>query len=135
MSANERRISPRKSCSIPIRFRVLPNALHRMTAAEAAGSAKVALRVQPTTGILEGETVNLSERGVYFRSREDVQIGTPLEMYLTIPRELTGRRTEEVRCSARVVHVEPETDRMGRRGVGACVERFEPIASARNWSN
>jgi hypothetical protein len=56
-------------------------------------------------------------------------------MYLTLPRELTGRSAEEVRCSARVVHVESRVDQLGMRGVGAAVERFEPLVAARNWGN
>jgi hypothetical protein len=79
--------------------------------------------------------VNLSERGIYFRSRQRVNVGEPLEMYFTIPRELTGRSAEQVRCSARVVHVEPQADRQGLVGVGAAVERFEPMSSARDWGN
>jgi hypothetical protein len=86
-------------------------------------------------GTIEGESVNLSERGIYFRSRQRVNVGEPLEMYFTIPRELTGRSAEQVRCSARVVHVEPQADRQGLVGVGAAVERFEPMSSARDWGN
>ncbi|HXU48286.1 MAG TPA: PilZ domain-containing protein [Candidatus Binatia bacterium] len=86
-------------------------------------------------GILEGEAVNLSERGIYFRSRENVSIGAPLEIYFRLPRELTGRSAEEVRCSARVVHVEQAESNGGLTGVGATVERFEPISMIRNWHN
>jgi hypothetical protein len=85
-------------------------------------------------GTIEGESVNLSERGIYFRSRQRVCVGEPLEMYFTIPRELTGRGAERVRCSARVVHVEPSADTQGLLGVGAAVERFESMP-ARDWGN
>jgi hypothetical protein len=86
--------------------------------------------------MMEGEALNLSERGVYFTSRETLQVGEPLEMIFTLPRELTGRGPEQVRCTARVVHVDDQTDHQGRRGFGATVERFEPIAVApRNWAN
>ncbi len=82
-----------------------------------------------------GETVNLSERGVYFRSRHAVSVGQPIEMYLTLPRELTGRSPEEVRCSALVVHVEDHADQQGFTGVGASIERFEPVNVGHNWAN
>jgi len=62
-------------------------------------------------------------------------VGEPLEMYFTIPRELTGRTTEHVRCTARVVHVEPRADNQGMLGVGAVVERFEPMSAAHDWGN
>jgi hypothetical protein len=135
MRPSERRISPRKECRIPVRFRVLPNGLHRMAQSDAGGPNRLAVIPRPASGILEGEAVNLSERGILFLSRDDMEVGMPLEMYLTLPRELTGRRSEEVRCSARVVHVESSVDGLGRRGVGACVEKFEPMTAARNWAN
>ena len=61
-------------------------------------------------------------------------MGAELEMYLTLPRELTGRGLEEVKCTARVVHVEERTDAQ-RVGFGAVVDRFEPIVVTRNWAN
>ena len=80
-------------------------------------------------------SLNLSERGVYFTSRETLQVGEPLEMFFTLPRELTGRGPEQVRCTARVVHVESQADHLGVRGIGATVDRFEPVVAARNWAN
>jgi hypothetical protein len=128
MGNKERRIAPRKECTVPLRFRVAKgvDSLARETAGVSA---------RTPFGTIEGESVNLSERGIYFRSRQRVNVGEPLEMYFTIPRELTGRGAEQVRCSARVVHVEPQADRQGLVGVGAAVERFEPMSSARDWGN
>jgi hypothetical protein len=54
---------------------------------------------------------------------------------MTLPRELTGRSPEEVRCSALVVHVEDHADHQGYTGVGASIERFEPVNVTRNWAN
>ena len=127
MGNTERRIAPRKECTVPLRFRVTKDA--DPSARETGASARTPF------GTIEGESVNLSERGIYFRSRHRVNVGEPLEMYFTIPRELTGRSAEQVRCSARVVHVEPQADRQGLVGVGAAVERFEPMSSARDWGN
>ena len=131
MSGKERRISPRKECAVPLRFRIL--------AGNAAADAPLVGARPPVTlisrGILEGEAVNLSERGIYFRSRERVSIGAPLEIYFRLPRELTGRSAEEVRCSARVVHVEQADGAEGFSGIGATVERYEPVTMIRNWHN
>jgi len=129
MGGKERRISPRRECAVPLRFRVTKAADHL------AGDITVTPSGRTSFGTIEGESVNLSERGIYFRSRQRVSVGEPLEMYFTIPRELTGRGAERVRCSARVVHVEPQADTQGLVGVGAAVERFEPMSSARDWGN
>jgi PilZ domain-containing protein len=135
MAGNERRISPRKECSVPVRFRVATNGSSEASESASEGSVAVATKLQTRTGILEGETSNLSERGIAFRSRENLAIGAPLEMYLTLPRELTGRRAEEVRCRARVVHVDSRMDARGQKAFGAVVERFEPVKSTRSWAN
>jgi hypothetical protein len=41
------------------------------------------------------------------RSRPVPEAKAAVEMYLTIPREVTGRMSEPVRCSDRVVHADP----------------------------
>lgn len=141
MSSNERRIAPRKVCVMPIRFRILTNDPAASTKPEFAGSGASMndfrlVRSMPVhLAVLEGETVNLSERGIYFRSQQEVSIGEPLEMYFTLPRELTGRNPEEVRCQARVVHVDKSADHDGIVGVGASIERFVPLGAIRNWDN
>jgi PilZ domain len=135
MSGKERRVSLRKDCIVPVRFRVLPtgrfaaaqDAVDRLDAMDSANPSALAS--------ITGETVNLSERGLYFRSLHNFSVGQPLEIYLTLPRELTGRSPEEVRCSATIVHVEKQADREGFTGVGASVERFEPIKTLQNWAN
>jgi PilZ domain len=131
MSTNERRIAPRKACVVPLRFRVMTRG-HRPNENAVSTHEMRAARASARIGTMEGESVNLSERGIYFKSRERVSIGEPLEMYLTIPRELTGRGAEDVRCRAFVVHVEAQRDTRGMRGVGAAVERFEPVSKVRN---
>lgn len=132
MSGRERRISPRKDCAVPLRFRILASNASVSQVAECGGRTVAAVA---SRGILEGEAVNLSERGIYFRSRERVTIGAPLEIYFRLPRELTGRSAEEVRCSARVVHVEQAESGDELSGIGATVERFEPVKMIRNWHN
>jgi hypothetical protein len=135
MSDRERRTSPRKECTVPLRFRVLANGKNHHAESVRATYETRGAKTSGYFEAIEGEAVNLSERGIYFRSREEVKVGEPIEMYLTLPRELTGRSPEEVRCSARVVHVESRADQLGMRGVGAAVERFEPLVAARNWGN
>jgi hypothetical protein len=147
MANKERRLSARKDCVVQLRFRIARNELevnprpplHTSDATDATDNPKtarnVAVRAPAYLGTLEGESVNLSERGIYFRSRERLSIGEPIELYFTLPRELTGRYIEHVRCSARVVHVEPVVDLEGMIGAGAAVERFEPMSAAHDWGN
>lgn len=138
-SGRERRIAPRKNCIIPVRFRVLASVLATGGFADAMDAAdkfeSLEERKSNVLSAVAGETVNLSERGVYFRSRHAVSVGQPIEMYLTLPRELTGRSPEEVRCSAIIVHVEDHADKQGFTGVGASIERFEPVDEGRSWAN
>lgn len=139
MPGNEHRINPRKICAIPVRFRILANGTGRAMESFAEESGRVATipatKVETKQKILEGEAVNLSERGICFKSREQLEVGTSLEIFLTLPRELTGRRTEEVRCHARIVHVDSQLDLMGKASIGASIERFEPVARWSNWAN
>jgi hypothetical protein len=126
MSGAERRISPRKACVVPVRFRIVAN----------GGRETLGLREVGRNSVThEGEVLNLSENGVYFTSRMKLSVGEPLEMHLTLPRELTGRNPELVRCTARVVHVEDRSDLGGITGIGAIVDRFEAVAATRDWSN
>ena len=135
MSGKERRSSPRKDCAVPLRFRVVTNG-HNAQAAEVAASYGMrGSKALAAAATMEGRALNLSERGLYFTSRESLHVGEPLEMYFTLPDELTGRGPEQVRCTARVVHVDEHVDETGARGIGATVERFEPIAAPRNWAN
>ena len=155
MSNSERRIAPRKVFSIPIRIRPLiseslsvaagSTASRNITSNNVAADASVAVSQMSPAPVgsrparvldkQEGETVNLSERGIYFKTAHKVRIGQALELYFTLPRELTGRSPEPVRCSARVVHVEQHTDERGWTGVGASVEQFEPLQRFRTWDN
>ncbi|HKV04212.1 MAG TPA: PilZ domain-containing protein [Candidatus Acidoferrales bacterium] len=135
MSDRERRISPRKRCVVPLRFRVVMNG-HNVQPEEITANFGIQTSKDSLyAATLEGEALNISERGMYFTSREKLRVGQPLEIYITLPRELTGRSPERVRCSARVVHVDETADPRGMRGIGATVERFEPVLEAREWAN
>lgn len=133
MSAPERRVSPRKECVIPVRFRVLEGAAASDASVRSIETARGAA-THGHFGTMEGKTVNLSERGIYFVSAEKVAVGQALELYFTLPAQLTGREAERVRCCARVVHAE-RLDQVGLTGVGAVVERFEPVPTLRTWDN
>jgi hypothetical protein len=140
MSSKERRIAPRKACAIPIHFRSFTSEYVPAAVGVAAsgGSSRQdrSVKAQPTyQETIVGETFNLSERGIGFKSPLNFSVGESVEMYFTLPRELTGRKPEEVRCNARVVHVDNKMDAQGMKAVGAEVERFEPLNVGRSWEN
>jgi hypothetical protein len=134
MSRNERRNSSRKICALPLRFRVRGE--RHGDREEGTEISSHSLAVSPTVQSAEfvGKALNLSERGVYFTCRETLSVGQSIDMYFTLPTELTGRAPENIRCSAHVVHVD-NGGQTGLRGIGTCVERFEPITAIRDWSN
>jgi hypothetical protein len=70
------------------------------------------------------EALNISRGGFYFASSAPLQVGMPIEVTVRIPGELTGGQTEEMRCTARVVHVKNEAYADGRIGFGAEIVKF-----------
>jgi len=135
MSGKERRISPRRDCMIPLRFRILANVCVAVGKASPGESEDSPRASAGYFGMLDGEAINLSERGIGFKSREKLRVGDHVDLYLTIPRTLTGRGSEQVCCKARVVHVDSQVDLRGLRGFGAVVDRFEAIAAAQSWAS
>lgn len=138
VGAKERRIAPRKTCVVPLRFRVLSGVVGVGVASALPGpmtNPEMAPRwpAPGPMGIQNGQTANISERGIYFTSSMKLSVGDPLEMYFTMPSELTGRGAESVKCDARVVHVDSHAN--GSLGVGAVIDKLEPLEKVRNWAN
>jgi hypothetical protein len=115
MSSSERRLDTRVNISVPLRFRALNN----------PGSTDQA-----------AESENISQRGMYFLTHVPLKIGTPVEVSLRMPPELSGMVASEVKCVARVVHVTPSSAPGGMLGIGLHIERYEARASARErWAS
>lgn len=137
MSAEDRRIVPRKPYTMPVRFVVLSEEL--ALAGNFHGNARVMSElnsgfdraIEPH----QGETFDLSERGIGFKSQQPIRLGQSIELFFTLPTELTGRIPEDVRCTAKVVHVDDRRDPRGLTCVGATIERFERMAPRRSWGN
>jgi Tfp pilus assembly protein PilZ len=115
MESQERRSAPRKNFAVPLRFRTTSTA--------------------NSLDIFEGEIQNVSEHGVFFTTARKMSIGDPLELFFTLPRELTGRSPEPVRCQARIVHVHPQVLNNGRTGIGATIDQFEAEPPSYKWGN
>ena len=134
MSGRERRTSPRKECVVPLRFRVVSNG-HRALAEDIAASYGRGIpRCWLTWHFGRRSSEYFGTRNLFHFARKTA-CGRTAGNVFTLLRELTGRGPELVHCSARVVHVDEATDPRGARGIGATVERFEPVVVARNWAN
>jgi hypothetical protein len=120
--SKERRVAPRKVYTAPVRFRVRRDVFAPAPQRAGARGAQAAATLAPD--VLEGETVNISHLGIYFKSSGHVAFGEELEMSLRLPGELTGRSPVEVRCNARVVHVNASIERGGTSGIGAAISNF-----------
>jgi hypothetical protein len=137
MSSHERRIAPRKSYAIPVRFNVLSEQ-HAMLGVASVATAPAHANAKILTTIplpQQGEIVNLSERGIAFTTRQNLSVGETVEIFFTLPTALTARAPENVRCSARVVRVEEDRDISGMMSIGAAIDRFERTSVSRNWDN
>lgn len=76
-------------------------------------------------------TEDISSRGVYFTSEHECRIGSPVELVIGLPREITPEAELRVHCVGRVVRVDrserqrPRRDQAGRVGIAAVIDRYE----------
>lgn len=105
MPTNERRRAPRKHCAVPLRFRIT--------------------NITDPFEVFEGSTVNVSETGIFFTAEQSLRIGDPVEIFFTLPQELTGRSPERVCCRACIVHVQPAAGESNKTGFGAAISYFQ----------
>jgi hypothetical protein len=88
---------------------------------------RLPLTVRWTTGAAVGETAtesrDVSSRGVYFFLSKNLGEGSPVEILLTLPNEITLAGPVRVRCLGRVQRTEPRDE--GSIGVVAAIERYE----------
>ena len=71
---------------------------------------------------VQGETRDVSFRGLYFLSHANFEIGSKIEFVLTLPKEITLATDVQIQCMGLVVRVEPQAD---RSGVAARIEKYE----------
>jgi hypothetical protein len=75
----------------------------------------------------QAETRDVSFRGLYFWTKEELQTGGAIEFVLTLPKEVTMTRDVNIHCFGRVIRVEPQNK---ARGVAARIERYEFLPSS-----
>jgi PilZ domain len=81
----------------------------------------------PGEGERQGQTRDVSFRGLYFLADADFEPGSEIEFILTLPREITMAGDVHIRCFAEIVRVEPHN---GRRGIAARIDRYEFLPTA-----
>jgi len=70
----------------------------------------------------QGQTRDVSFRGLYFLMDADFEAGSPIEFVLTLPGEITMAGDVHIRCFAQIIRVEPHN---GPRGIAARIDRYE----------
>jgi len=110
MQKEDRRVLPRYQVHIPPRFHAI--GLIEETAEELT------------------ESLNISRRGVYFASQARLRVGTPVELTLRMPREVTGTEAIEARCFGRIIHLQAGLYADGRTCYGVEIEKFASPAFA-----
>jgi PilZ domain-containing protein len=76
----------------------------------------------------EGQTRDISTKGLYFVFDQDLEAGSELDLTLRLPAEITQGTEVLVRASGKVLRIEPRTeDGTTRMGVAAVIERYDII--------
>src|SRR6267143_473741 len=100
MKKLQRHRPPRYLVRIPLRFRLLAS---------------------PEMPDQIAESLNLSARGVSFATRFPLDVGTPIQLYLKVPKEITGKPSPEWRCRGQVIHTRPIESNPGMLLVGVLI--------------
>ncbi len=99
----DRRLAGRYKVKTPLRVRLWKSAVPEQTA----------------------ESVNLSQRGIYFAIDSLLRQGETVEVSFNMPQEIIGEATSEWRCTGHVVRVESLKDPGGKLGVGVQFDCYE----------
>ena len=99
----DRRLAGRYKVKTPLRVRLWKSAVPEQTA----------------------ESVNLSQRGIYFATDSLLRKGETVEVYFNMPEEIIGEPTSEWRCTGHVVRTEAIKATGGKLGVGVQFDCYE----------
>ncbi|HUJ30036.1 MAG TPA: PilZ domain-containing protein [Candidatus Acidoferrum sp.] len=98
-------------------------------------NVRIPLRIQVLKSLLpaqERESVNLSEKGVYFTTDAPLNMGAAVELLLNMPAEITGDATaSEWKCMGHVVHAKPLEEAPDTIGVGVRFDYYEVVGASR----
>ena len=97
---------------------------------------KLPMMVRWTNGSAVGEahteSKDVSSRGVYFFMPTEIKNGSPVEIVLTLPHEITLAGPVRVRCLGRIQRNEEEKEEQEQAGVVAHIERYEFLRGDEN---
>jgi hypothetical protein len=99
----DRRLAGRYSVKTPLRVRLWNSALPEHT----------------------GESVNVSQRGIYFATDSPLREGETVEVFFNMPEEIIGEPASEWRCTGHVVRGEAIEATGGKMGVGVQFDCYE----------
>jgi len=99
--------------------------------AERRGEQRFPLRLPVVVKTMQGSvqeesslTRDVSARGAFFYLDGNLAEGTPIELTLTLPAEITLTESIRVRCKGKVVRVVGGTNG-GKTGVAAVIEQYD----------
>jgi Tfp pilus assembly protein PilZ len=99
----DRRLADRYKMKTPLRVRLWKSAVPECTA----------------------ESVDLSQRGIYFATNSVLHKGETVEVLFNMPQEIVGEPMSEWRCTGHVVRVEEIGTPGGKQGVGVQFDCYE----------
>ena len=102
----------------------MDNAVERRAARRFSMMLPLKVRFSKDDNLLEkqGETRDVSFRGLYFTTAGGLEAGASIEFVLTLPQQITLAGDVHIRCYARVLRVEPQDK---NRGIAARIDRYE----------
>ncbi len=81
------------------------------------------VRTGTTMKMVSGETKNVSSSGVLFTSETAVEVGEPIEYFITFPKASGSRAEVRLRCVGKVLREDAESK------FAATLERYEFVRS------
>jgi len=106
MTQNDRRHLTRFDMEIPLSIRVVET---------------------PETQTHMGLSLNISASGLYLTTDLQLKVGTPVEISMRMPEQVTGKPSNEWRCRGRVVRVEPRDSCKAKPSAGVEFQYYEVI--------
>ncbi len=106
MKADERRYTPRFKLCIPLRIRGVDSLAAPARAAKSS---------------------DISGRGVNFSTDLPLHVGSPVQVFLRMPEEISGKLQPEWCCTCRVVRVDPRALPSLMADIGVEIQYYEEL--------
>ena len=87
---------------------------------------KIPAKMHANCGGIDAEALNLSQSGIFLECATRVSEGSPVDIVMILPKEITGEAAKWVCCHATVQRVEDKTNG-ARYGVAAAVDRIQAM--------